>query len=131
MVIIYDKGISRQRNMMHLTVCYYHVTYEFQSESSLAKWLSVRLQQTKSLWVQISLLSLITKYKIGSTSNLGAKTWNLLLGEIKISFSFSIFKNEIRNLRKAKPNEKYRLYLISLRYLLDLLFYYDFKFNPF
>ena len=82
--------------MMHLTVCYYHVTYEFQSESSFAKWLSVRLR-TNSLWVRISLLSLITKYKIGSTSNLGAETWNLLLGEIKISFSFSIFKNEIRN----------------------------------
>ena len=31
----------------------------------------------------------------------------------------------------AKRNEKYRLYLISLTYLLDLLFYYDFKFNPF
>ena len=36
-----------------LTVCYYHVTYEFQSESSLAglaKWLSVRLW----LWLRIS-----------------------------------------------------------------------------
>ena len=36
------------------TVCYCHVTYEFQSESSLAKWLSVRLR-TKWLWVRIPL----------------------------------------------------------------------------
>ena len=53
-----------------LTVCYYHVTYAFQGEStlysclnvkellaSLAKWLSVRLR-TKWLWVRVSLQSL-------------------------------------------------------------------------
>ena len=44
-----------------LTACYYHVTYELQSEStlyssvSLAKWLCVCLQ-TKWLWVQIDIV---------------------------------------------------------------------------
>ena len=43
-----------------MTGFYYHVTYEFHSEStlyslaSLAKWLSVRLR-TKWLWVRIPL----------------------------------------------------------------------------
>ena len=47
---------------LHLIVCFYHVTYEFESEStlySLAKWLSVRLR-TKWLWVRIPLHSRIT-----------------------------------------------------------------------
>ena len=43
-----------------MTVCSYHVTYTFQSESTLylAKWLSV-LIQTKRLWVQVQLQALI------------------------------------------------------------------------
>ena len=52
---------------VHLTVCYHHVTYEFQSESILyslpecfAKWLSVCLR-TKWLWFRIPLLSLKLK----------------------------------------------------------------------
>ena len=37
-----------------------------------------------------------TQYGIGSVSNLGAKLWNLLPREIKISSSLTIFKNKIR-----------------------------------
>ena len=37
-----------------------------------------------------------TQYRIESVSNLGAKLWNLLSGEIKNNFSVTIFKNKIR-----------------------------------
>ena len=37
-----------------------------------------------------------TQNRIESVSNLGAKLWNLLLGEIKNSFSVTVFKSKIR-----------------------------------
>ena len=37
-----------------------------------------------------------TQYGIESVSNLGAKLWDLLPGEIKSSSSLSVFKNNIR-----------------------------------
>ena len=37
-----------------------------------------------------------TQYGIESVSNLGAKSWNLLLREIKNCSSLTVFKNEIR-----------------------------------
>ena len=37
-----------------------------------------------------------TQYGIESVSNLGAKLWNLLPGEIKNSSSLTVFKNKIR-----------------------------------
>ena len=49
-----------------MTVCSYHVTYAFQSEStrySLTKWLSVRLR-TKWLWVQFQLQSHFLLYLV-------------------------------------------------------------------
>ena len=47
---------------VHLPLCSYHVTYVFQSESSLAKWLGVRLR-TKSLWVRVQLQSLNFRFR--------------------------------------------------------------------
>ena len=44
---------------VHLTVCYYHVTYEFQSESTLysarIRLLSLKLQIWRLLWTRSSL----------------------------------------------------------------------------
>ena len=63
-----------------LTVCFYHVTYAFQSESTLysclnvkAKWLSVHLQ-TKWLWVRVQLQSL----KLARTPCANASTFRQL-----------------------------------------------------
>ena len=38
-----------------------------------------------------------TQYGIENVSNLGAKLWNLLPGEIRNSSSMTVFKNKIRN----------------------------------
>ena len=66
---------------VNLTVCSYHVTYEFHSESTLYsldyKWLNVRLR-TKSLWVRITLLSL--KLQI----------WHLLRARSSLTFRYTI-----------------------------------------
>ena len=40
----------------------------------------------------------ITQYGIASVSNLVAKLWNLLPGEIKNSFSLIVFENKIRKM---------------------------------
>ena len=52
-----EKELKRQYSRIrynNLTVCSYHVTYVFQSESTL--WLSVHLR-TKWLWVRVHLQS--------------------------------------------------------------------------
>ena len=78
-----------------------------------------------------------TQYGIESVSNLGAKLWNLLPGEIKNSSSLTVFKNKIRKWTPEKfpcklcqtYTKKCWLYLISLRHLLDLHLYLDLKFK--
>ena len=65
---------------VQLTLCYYHVTYKFQSittQASLAKWLTDRLR-TKRLWVWIPLL--LFKLQI----------WRLLRARSSLTFRQSI-----------------------------------------
>ena len=76
-----------------------------------------------------------TQYGTESVSNLGAKFWDLLLGEIKNSSSFTVFKNKIRKwIPEKRPCKFCQPYiknvgyvLISLRHLLDLPLYLDLK----
>ena len=55
-------------------------TYNLRSGNHLAR---------KNIWT--------TQYGIESVSNLGAKLWNLLSGEIKSSSFLTVFKNKINN----------------------------------
>ena len=73
-----------------------------------------------------------TQYGIESVSNLGAKLWNLLSGEIKSSSFLTVFKNKINNgLLKyvdasfVRHIEKCWLYLNFLSHLVDLQFCFD------
>ena len=83
--------------MIPLTVCYYHVTYEFQSEStlcSLAKWLSVRLR-TKWLWNRVRCCHLNSNslYPVGyAIRSLTYGEWNYCQLEKKKLFVFACHK---------------------------------------
>ena len=75
-----------------------------------------------------------TQYWIESVSNLGAKLWDLLPGEIKSSSSLSVFKNNIGKwipwkypCKACQTYKKCRLYLISL----DLPLYFDLNLSPY
>ena len=59
-----------------------------------------------------------TQYGIESVSNLGAKLWNLLPGEIKNSSSFTVFKNRIRKWTPEKcPCKLCQIYIKKVGYI--------------
>ena len=58
------------------------------------------------------------QYGIESVSNLGAKLWNLLPGEIKYSSSLTVFKNKIRKWTPEKcPCKLCQTYVKNVGYI--------------
>ena len=81
-----------------MTVCSCHVTYAFQSEStlSLVKWLSVRLR-TKWFWVRVQLQSLKNFVLIYLVSEFGLKYFGWIL-----LFKGNMFLLQIKNRNTMK-----------------------------
>ena len=58
------------------------------------------------------------QYVIESASNLGAKLWNLLPGEIKIGSSLTVFRNKVKiRIPEKCPYKLCQTYIINIGYI--------------